>query len=90
MLGLYYRNSKSIGILAICGAAGFGLGSITGTMIYKTTLGAVSSINWGELTASLIMSTTIFTVMGLIGGAALGYGIYSTEKLSSEDAMLEN
>lgn len=82
-LGLYYRNSTSIAILAICGAAGFGVGGITGTIIYKVTLGAVSVIDWGELTASLIMSTTIFTVMGLIGGAAMGYGIYYTEKLSS-------
>lgn len=86
-LGLYYRNSKSIVILTVCGAAGFGLGGITGTIIYKITLGAVSSINWGELTASLIMSMTIFTVMGLIGGVALGYGIYYIKKSSSLEAV---
>lgn len=79
-LGLYYRNSKSIGILAICGAAGFGLGGITGTIIYKITLSAVSSIDWGELTASLITNITSFMITGLIGGAALGYGIYSMSK----------
>lgn len=89
-LGLYYKNSRSIGILAVCGAAGFGVGGITGTIAYKATLGAISSIDLGELTASLIMSTTIFTVMGLIGGAVLGYGIRSTGKNHPEDAVLEN
>ncbi len=88
-LGLYYRNSKSIGILAICGAAGFGLGGIIGTIIYKITLSVVSIIDWGELTASLIMSTTIFTVTGLIGGAALGYGIYYIKSHIQREAVLE-
>ncbi len=86
-LGLYYRNSKSIGILAVCGAAGFGVGSMIGILTYKVTFGIVTSIIRSELVHWLIMNLTAFIVTGLIGGAALGYGIYYIKKSSSLEAV---
>lgn len=75
-LGLYYRSSKSIGILAICGATGFGVGGLVGIMTYKITFGIVTSTISNEFLHFLIMNLTAFMVTGLIGGAALGYGVY--------------
>jgi len=82
-LGLYYRNSKSIGILTVCGAAGFGVGGIIGILTYKVTFVIVTKIISNEL-VWLIMNLTAFIVTGLIGGAALGYGIYYLMKLSGK------
>lgn len=83
-LGLYYRNSKSIGILAVCGGAGFGVGGMIGILSYKVTLGIVTSTIRSELAHWLIVNLTAFIVTGLIGGAALGYGIYYIKKLSGK------
>ena len=85
-LSLYYRNSKSIGILAICGAAGFGAGGLFGIMTYKVTFGIVMSTISNELIQILIMNLTAFIVTGLIGGAALGYGIYHIKSHIHQEA----
>lgn len=82
-LGLYYRNSKSIGVLAIYGLAGFGVGGMVGIMTYKVTFGVVASITNSELVGWLIMNLTAFIVTGLVGGAALGCGIYFIHKSNS-------
>lgn len=76
LLGFYYRNSKFIGILTICGVVGFDVAGIIGILTYKITLGIVSSMISNDLLSGLIMSIISFMVTGLIGGAALGYGVY--------------
>lgn len=86
LLGLYYRNRKSIGILAVCGGAGFGLGGMIGILTYKVTFGIVTSRIRSELAHWLIMNLTAFIVTGLIGGAALGYGIYYIKSHLSQEA----
>lgn len=89
LLGFYYRNSKFIGILAICGAIGFGMGGIIGNMIL-TVLEIVLRIvvDGHNLIVELIVGLSAgifpFMVTGLIGGAALGYGIYYIKKLSGK------
>ncbi len=87
-LGFYYRTSKFIGILTICGVVGFGVAGIIGILTYKITLGIVSSIISNDLLSGLIMSIISFMVTGLIGGAALGYSIYYIEKFSSAGGTL--
>ncbi len=82
-LSLYYRSSKSIGVLSICGLAGFGVGGMAGIMTYKVTFDIVTSTVSNELVQLLIVYLIAFVVTGLIGGSALGCGIYFMHKSNS-------
>lgn len=69
-LGLYYKKIKSIGVLAVCGAFGFGLGGIIEIMSFGIVLSTISS------NIVPVIRVILFVITGLIGGAALGYGTY--------------
>jgi len=78
-LGLYYKKAKFIGILAACGAFGFGLGGIIEVMSFGMVLSSINSSSYMIPVIKIIL----FMVTGLIGGASLGYGIYYIKKSSS-------
>jgi len=76
-LGYYYKKAKFIGILAACGAFGFGLGSIIEiSMLVSEYIVPIPVIRIG-------IGIIMLTIIGLIGGASLGYGIYYIKKISS-------
>ena len=77
LLGFHYKKAKYIGIMAACGAFGFGLGGIIEIMSFGMVFSNIGS----DMVP--VIRVILFMVTGLIGGASLGYGIYHIEKIAS-------